>query len=77
MELLVEPVLRAVNQLHIDSQISAMTLAIAAFCEAWSSNILARKIRFRYVSRAVATFEATEAAASVVFRTVASLKFSD
>jgi len=27
--------------------------------------------------RAVATFEATEAAASVVFRTVASLKFSD
>ena len=53
VELLVEPVLRAVNQLHVDSQISAMTLAITAFCEAWSSSILARKIRFRYVSDSV------------------------
>jgi len=48
MELLVQPVVVAVNQLDDDSQHSALTAVISAFCEAWSSNILTRKIRFRY-----------------------------
>jgi len=48
MEMLVQPVVVAVNQLQTDAQLTALTAAVTSLCEAWSSNILTHKIRFRY-----------------------------
>jgi len=47
MELLIQPVVNGVNELQADSQLVAISAAVSALCEAWSSNILAHKIRFR------------------------------
>jgi len=49
MEAFVQPVVNAVNLqlLQADAQLVAVSAVLSALCEAWSSNILAQKIRFR------------------------------
>ena len=49
MEAFVQPVVNAVNLqlLQADAQLVAVSAVLSALCEAWSSNILAHKIRFR------------------------------
>jgi len=47
MELLIQPVVSGVSLLQTDAQLVAMSAAITALCEAWSTNILTHKIRFR------------------------------
>ena len=47
IESLVEPTVNGVKQLQMDAQLVAMSAVVSALCEAWSSNILTHKIRFR------------------------------
>jgi len=47
MELLVQPIVAATDHLQTDAQLTALTTALSALCEAWSTNILSHKIRFR------------------------------
>jgi len=47
MELLIQPVVSGVSELQTDAQLVAVSAVVSALCEAWSTNILAHKIRFR------------------------------
>jgi len=49
MELLIEPVITGVRRLHVEAQLIAVSAAVTSLCEAWSTNILQHKIRFRYI----------------------------
>jgi len=51
MEQLVEPIMSAVSRLDTDSQTTALNDVITALCDAWTTHILSRKIRFRYQTR--------------------------
>jgi len=49
MDQLIQPVINAASRLlQSDAQLMTVSTAVTALCEAWSSNILARKIRFRF-----------------------------
>ena len=44
---LMEPVVRGVMQLRTTAQLSAVSVAATAMCDAWTDHILALRIRFR------------------------------
>ena len=47
MESLIQPVLTGMNWLTPDLQALALSTAVTALCEAWTTHILLQKIRFR------------------------------
>ncbi|XP_056005348.1 uncharacterized protein LOC125658636 isoform X2 [Ostrea edulis] len=49
LETILEPVLDGVSKLKQAAQLSVVSLAITAFCEAWKNNILKNKIKFSYI----------------------------
>ena len=48
LDSLIEPVVAGVSKLRTTSQISAISMAVNAMCEAWTAHILKQKTRFRY-----------------------------
>jgi len=48
MDLLVQPVVGGIHQLQRDAQLIVASTAVTALVDGWTSNVLARKIRFRY-----------------------------
>ncbi|ESO97213.1 hypothetical protein LOTGIDRAFT_239156 [Lottia gigantea] len=46
LECILEPVIEGVNKLKLPSQISVISLATKAICEAWTTHILKEKIKF-------------------------------
>ncbi len=55
LDTLIEPVVAGVSKLRTTSQISAISMAVNAMCEAWTAHILRLKIRFRCVHVSVAS----------------------
>jgi hypothetical protein len=49
METLIQPVLTSMNWLQMDGQVLALSTAVTAVCEAWTSYFLTQKVRFSYL----------------------------
>ncbi|XP_062590634.1 uncharacterized protein LOC134252229 isoform X2 [Saccostrea cucullata] len=49
LETILEPVVDGVSKLKQTAQLSVVSQAVTAFCEAWKNNILKNKIKFSYV----------------------------
>jgi len=49
---LLEPVVAGVNRLRPSAQLEALTTVITDICDAWTANILTKKIRFRWLLEA-------------------------
>ncbi len=47
MDSLMEPVVSGVSKLKTPAQLSAISIAVVAMCEAWTNFIFKHKIRFR------------------------------
>ncbi len=49
LDILLAPVVAGVSKLRNTAQISAISMATVAMCDAWMNHILQQKIRFRLV----------------------------
>lgn len=47
---LLEPVVSGVSRLQPMARLDALSAALTSMCDAWTSNILTKKIRFRCVN---------------------------